>query len=156
MLRLRTTLSKQHFSYCTTISHTLSVINKNIAFVLLISLPPSTPLIALSYFTIFLVGIAFILLLSSCSPHTSGLAHLLLPFTSYLSLFSSSFWFGLWCHFSIFTLLSVLSSTRSHFHTYYMPTTRNFISLSPEFLLCAISDLHLTVSVSSSSMLSND
>ena len=156
MLRLKTTLQKQHFSYCTTITHTLSVVNKNIAFAILIFLLPSTPLIVLFYFTIFLVGITSIIFLSSWSPHTSGHAHLLLPFTSYLTLFSSCFWFGLWCHFLICTLFSVLSSTWLPFYTYCMPTTRNFISFSPEFFLSAISDLHSTVSVSSTSMLSND
>ena len=58
----------------------LKTTNKYLAFVLLISQLPSIPWIILSYFTIFLLGSAYLLFLLIGLHHTCRLAHLLLPF----------------------------------------------------------------------------
>ena len=143
MLTPKTILPKPHFSHFMAISQRLSDINKYLAFVFLISLFPLIPLITLFYFNVSLVGSAYLLFLSSGSPHTCRLAHLPLPlhliFLPHpLSLVVSCKALSMVPFFSIFIQhLSVLSSALPPSHTYSMLMTYNFLYPSSQKLLAS-------------------
>ena len=139
-----------------TISKILSLTNIYHVFVFLISLLPLTQLITLCYVIVSLVGSAYLLFLSSGSPHTCRLALLPLQFNliflphplSLLVFHKAQFSVPL---FSMFTLhLSVhhLTPTLCQQHA-------TFYILHPKNFSLAISDLHSTVSIISSWMSSN-
>ena len=132
MLTPKSTPPKPHFSHCMTISQMLSLTSKYLAFAFLISVLPLIHLIMRSYFIISLVGLAYLLFLTSGSPHTCRLTHLPLPFhliflPHLLSLLVSRKALSLVPFFSIFILhLSVLSSSVPSSHTYSKPMTQTF------------------------------
>ena len=125
----------------------LSLTNKYLASVFLVSLLAPIPLITLSYFIIYLVGSAYPLFLSSGSPHTYRIAHRPFPFhfiflPHSLSLVVSRKSLSLISFFSIVILhLSVLSSDLPLSHTYSMPMTQLYISFIPKKNSLTISDL---------------
>ena len=141
-----------------TIFQMLSLTNKCHAFIFLISLLPLIPLITLSYSIISLVGSAYLLFLSSSSPHTYHLANRPLPFhliclphplssvMSHKALSTDPF-------FSIYTTpFTSLISSSANSHQLYANDTQLFIYFLPKNCSLPISDLQSTISLISSWM----